>query len=45
MHLDKQHPRPVYLQLKEILQCQIEQGIFFLIKSYRLNVNYAGTIA
>ncbi len=29
MHLDKHHPRPVYLQLKELLQCQIEQGIFF----------------
>jgi DNA-binding GntR family transcriptional regulator len=29
MHLDKQHPRPVYLQLKEMLQCQIEQGVFF----------------
>ena len=29
MHLDKQHPRPVYLQLKEMLQCQIEQGTFF----------------
>lgn len=28
MHLDKQHPRPVYLQLKEILQSQIEQGIY-----------------
>lgn len=28
MHLDKQHPRPVYLQLKEMLQCQIEQGIY-----------------
>lgn len=29
MHLDKHHPRPVYLQLKELLQGQIEQGIFF----------------
>lgn len=29
MHLDKQHPRPVYIQLKEMLQCQIEQGIYF----------------
>jgi len=29
MHLDKHHPRPVYLQLKELLQCQIQQGIFF----------------
>jgi len=29
MHLDKHHPRPVYLQLKEMLQCQIQQGIFF----------------
>lgn len=29
MHLDKQHPRPVYLQLKEVLQCRIEQGIYF----------------
>jgi DNA-binding GntR family transcriptional regulator len=29
MHLDKQHPTPVYLQLKEMLQCQIEQGIYF----------------
>jgi DNA-binding GntR family transcriptional regulator len=29
MHLDKHHPRPVYLQLKELLQCQIEQGLFF----------------
>ena len=28
MHLDKHHPRPVYLQLKELLQCQIQQGIF-----------------
>ncbi|MBN1219584.1 MAG: GntR family transcriptional regulator [Anaerolineae bacterium] len=29
MHLDKQHPRPVYLQLKEVLRCRIEQGIYF----------------
>ena len=29
MHLDKQHPTPVYLQLKEMLRCQIEQGIYF----------------
>jgi DNA-binding transcriptional regulator YhcF (GntR family) len=29
MHLDKHHPRPVYLQLKELLQGQIEQGLFF----------------
>lgn len=28
MHLDKQHPRPVYLQLKEVLQNKIEQGIY-----------------
>lgn len=28
MHLDKQHPTPVYLQLKEMLQNQIEQGIY-----------------
>jgi DNA-binding transcriptional regulator YhcF (GntR family)/methanogenic corrinoid protein MtbC1 len=28
MHLDKEHPRPVYLQLKEMLQSQIEQGIY-----------------
>ncbi len=28
MHLDKQHPRPVYLQLKELLQNQIEQGVY-----------------
>ncbi|MDM8531492.1 GntR family transcriptional regulator [Anaerolineales bacterium HSG25] len=26
--LDKQHPTPVYLQLKEVLQDQIEQGIY-----------------
>lgn len=26
--LDKQHPTPVYLQLKEMLQSQIEQGIY-----------------
>lgn len=29
MHLDKHHPTPVYLQLKELLQSQIEQGVFF----------------
>ena len=29
MHLDKQHPRPIYLQLKEVLQCRIEQGSYF----------------
>jgi DNA-binding transcriptional regulator YhcF (GntR family) len=28
MHLDKQHPRPIYLQLKEVLRNQIEQGIY-----------------
>jgi len=28
MQLDKHHPRPMYLQLKEMLQCQIEQGVF-----------------
>lgn len=28
MHLDKQHPTPVYLQLKELLQNQIEQGVY-----------------
>ena len=28
MYLDKQHPLPVYLQLKEALQNQIEQGIY-----------------
>jgi DNA-binding transcriptional regulator YhcF (GntR family) len=28
MQLDKQHPRPVYLQLKEILRNQIEQGVY-----------------
>lgn len=28
MYLDKQHPRPVYLQLKELLQHKIEQGIY-----------------
>ena len=28
MHLDKQHPRPVYLQLKEMLLNQIEQGFY-----------------
>ena len=29
MYLDKQHPVPVYLQLKEMLRNQIEQGIYF----------------
>jgi len=29
MHLDRQHPVPVYLQLKEMLQSQIEQGVYF----------------
>ena len=29
MHLDKQHPVPVYLQLKEMLQNKIEQGTYF----------------
>lgn len=28
MHLDKQHPTPVYLQLKAMLQHQIEHGIY-----------------
>lgn len=28
MYLDKQHPKPVYLQLKELLQNQIEQGVY-----------------
>ncbi len=28
MYLDKQHPMPVYLQLKEMLQSQIEQGVY-----------------
>lgn len=28
MYLDKQHPMPVYLQLKEMLRNQIEQGIY-----------------
>ena len=28
MYLDKQHPHPVYLQLKEMLQSQIEQGYY-----------------
>ena len=28
MHLDKQHPTPVYLQLKEMLRNQIEQGVY-----------------
>ena len=28
MHLDKQHPQPVYLQLKEMLQSQIERGYY-----------------
>lgn len=30
MHLDKQHPKPVYLQLKEMLQSQIEQGVYLV---------------
>jgi DNA-binding transcriptional regulator YhcF (GntR family) len=29
VHLDKQHPLPLYLQLKEMLRSQIEQGIYF----------------
>jgi len=29
MSLDKQHPLPVYLQLKEMLRSQIERGIYF----------------
>ena len=29
MHLDKRHPVPIYLQLKELLQNQIEQGVYF----------------
>jgi DNA-binding transcriptional regulator YhcF (GntR family) len=29
MHLDKHHPRPIYLQLKEMLQSQIEQGCYY----------------
>ena len=29
MYLDKKHPKPVYLQLKEVLQCRIEQGTYF----------------
>lgn len=29
MGLDKQHPLPVYLQLKEVLQNQIERGVYF----------------
>jgi DNA-binding transcriptional regulator YhcF (GntR family)/methanogenic corrinoid protein MtbC1 len=28
MHLDKQHPVPIYLQLKELLRNQIEQGVY-----------------
>lgn len=28
MHLDRQHPQPIYLQLKEMLQRQIEQGVY-----------------
>ncbi len=28
MYLDKQHPIPVYLQLKDLLQNQIEQGVY-----------------
>jgi DNA-binding GntR family transcriptional regulator len=28
MYLDKQHPQPVYLQLKEMLRSQIEQGYY-----------------
>jgi DNA-binding transcriptional regulator YhcF (GntR family) len=28
MDLDKQHPKPMYLQLKEVLQNQIEQGTY-----------------
>ncbi|RME75459.1 MAG: GntR family transcriptional regulator [Chloroflexi bacterium] len=28
MHLDKHHPMPVYLQLKEMLRHQIEQGVY-----------------
>ncbi len=28
MYLDKEHPVPVYLQLKELLQNQIEQGVY-----------------
>jgi len=28
MYLDKQHPVPVYLQLKKLLQNQIEQGVY-----------------
>ena len=28
MYLDKQHPIPVYLQLKELLRNQIEQGVY-----------------
>lgn len=28
MSLDKQHPVPVYLQLKQLLQNQIEQGVY-----------------
>jgi len=28
MHLDRQHPTPIYMQLKELLRGQIEQGIY-----------------
>lgn len=28
MYLDKQHPTPIYLQLKELLRSQIEQGLY-----------------
>jgi len=28
LHLDKQHPTPIYLQLKQMLQNQIEQGVY-----------------
>ena len=28
MQLDKQHPTPIYLQLKELLRSQIEQGLY-----------------
>ncbi len=28
MHLDKQHPTPIYLQLKEMLRNQIQQGFY-----------------
>ncbi len=29
MQLNKQHPTPIYLQLKEVLRSQIEQGVYF----------------